>query len=105
LKKIIVNVCLNRIEKHEPLPLEDDSTVVARDLGPEAESLSHERSRQIRAALADLPPHYRAVIELRHFNDLSYAEIAEALDRSLGDVKSDLFRARKLLADKLREAV
>jgi RNA polymerase sigma-70 factor (ECF subfamily) len=105
LKKIIVNVCLNRIEKHEPLPLEDDSTVVARDLGPEAESLSHERSRQIRAALADLPPHYRAVIELRHFNDLSYAEIAEALDRSLGDVKSDLFRARKLLADKLRETV
>jgi len=36
---------------------------------------------------------------------LSYAEIAETLDRPLSDVKSDLFRARKLLAEKLKEAL
>jgi len=105
LKKIVVNVCLNRMEKRETLPLEDDSQVVAHDCGPEAESLSHERSNQIRAELTALRPHYRAVVELRHFNNLSYAEIAEALDRPLSDVKSDLFRARKLLAEKLRETL
>jgi RNA polymerase sigma-70 factor (ECF subfamily) len=105
LKKIVVNVCLNRMEKRETLPLEDDSKVVAHDYEPETESLDRERSKQIRAALTALPLHYRAVIELRHFNDLSYAEIAETLDRPLSDVKSDLFRARKLLAEKLKEAL
>ena len=43
----------------------------------------------------------RAVIELRHFQDLSYLEIAAALGRPLSDVKSDLFRARRLLAQAL----
>jgi RNA polymerase sigma-70 factor, ECF subfamily len=105
LKKIVVNVCLNRMEKRETLPLEDDSKVVTHDHEPETESLDRERSNQIRAALTALPPHYRAVIELRHFNDLSYAEIAEALNRPVSDVKSDLFRARKLLAEKLKEAL
>jgi RNA polymerase sigma-70 factor, ECF subfamily len=105
LKKIVVNVCLNRMENRETLPLEEDTKLAAHDAQPEVESLNHERSNQIRVALATLPPRYRAVIELRHFNDLNYAEIAEALDRPLSDVKSDLFRARKLLAEKLRETL
>jgi RNA polymerase sigma-70 factor (ECF subfamily) len=39
---------------------------------------------------------------LRHFQDLSYTEIAEQLNLPLSDVKSHLFRARRLLAEKLR---
>ena len=50
-----------------------------------------------------LPPRYRAVIELRHFQELSYEEIAATLNRPLSDVKSDLFRARKLLAQQLTQ--
>jgi RNA polymerase sigma-70 factor (ECF subfamily) len=53
-------------------------------------------------ALLGLPPRFRAAIELRHFQELSYAEMAEALNRPLSDIKSDLFRARKLLAEILR---
>jgi RNA polymerase sigma-70 factor (ECF subfamily) len=49
-----------------------------------------------------LPPHYRAAIELRHFQELSYAEIASALDIPLSDVKSHLFRGRKILAQRLK---
>ena len=105
LKKIVVNVCLNRMGGQETLPLEDDSKYAADDCEPESESLNQERNNQIRAALVALPPRYRAVIELRHFNDLSYAEIAEMLERPLSDVKSDLFRARKLLAEKLKETL
>jgi DNA-directed RNA polymerase specialized sigma24 family protein len=47
------------------------------------------------------PPHYRVVVELRHYQELSYEEIAEELKIPLSDVKSHLFRARKLLAEKL----
>jgi RNA polymerase sigma factor (sigma-70 family) len=39
-----------------------------------------ERSEQIRSALASLPPHYRVVVELRHYQELSYDEIASELN-------------------------
>jgi RNA polymerase sigma-70 factor (ECF subfamily) len=38
------------------------------------------------------------VIELRHFQEMSYAEMAVELRLPVSDVKSHLFRARKLLA-------
>ena len=68
---------------------------------PEAVQEVRERSDQIREALASLPPHYRVVIELRHYQEMSYDEIAAELNLPLSDVKSHLFRARKLLAEKL----
>jgi RNA polymerase sigma-70 factor (ECF subfamily) len=102
LKKIAVNVCLNRLERREPLTLEDVSLVPASDPGPESQIMAREQNRQIHAALLALPPRYRAAIELRHFQELSYTEMAETLNRPLSDIKSDLFRARKLLAEFLR---
>jgi DNA-directed RNA polymerase specialized sigma24 family protein len=45
------------------------------------------------------------VIELSHFEQLSYAEIAQALGLPLSDVKSHLFRARKRLAKIMRAYV
>jgi RNA polymerase sigma-70 factor (ECF subfamily) len=102
LKKIAVNVCLNRLERRGTLPLEDDASVPGPDPGPESQTIEREQNRQIRTALLSLPLRYRAIIELRHFQELSYIEMAETLNRSLSDIKSDLFRARKLLAEKLK---
>jgi RNA polymerase sigma-70 factor (ECF subfamily) len=103
LRRIAVNVCLNRLERREMLPLDPEAPLAGTDASPEDRSIEAERSRQIRRALASLPPRYRAAIELRHFQELSYAEMAETLDRPLSDVKSDLFRARKLLAERLKD--
>lgn len=72
--------------------------------GPEGDFLAAERGAELRRAILALPPHYRAVIELRHFQDRSYEEIAAALGLPLSDVKSHLFRARKLLRVALGEA-
>ncbi len=71
--------------------------------GPEANYLAAERGTELRRALLTLPPHYRAVIELRHFQELSYEEIAASLSLPLSDVKSHLFRARRLLRAVLGE--
>jgi RNA polymerase sigma-70 factor (ECF subfamily) len=68
---------------------------------PERLYLAGERQTQLRTALLSLPPHYRAVIELRHMQDLSYDEIAAALQLPVSDVKSHLFRARQLLRKSL----
>ena len=102
LRRITVNVCLNRLEGREALLLDPEAPLAAADPSPEAQSIAKEHTGQIRQALAGLPPRYRAAIELRHFQELSYAEMAEALERPLSDVKSDLFRARKLLAERLK---
>ena len=70
---------------------------------PESARERAELSEAVRAALAGLPAPYRAVIELRHFQDMRYADIAAALQLPLSDVKSHLFRARKLLAEALKD--
>ena len=47
--------------------------------------------------LAGLPVRYRLAVALRHVEDMSYAEVAEALGRPLGSVKSDVHRGIALL--------
>jgi RNA polymerase sigma-70 factor (ECF subfamily) len=104
LKRVVVNVCMNRLETQRPDSTLDEETTPLPDPdpGPELKTLSHARDEMIRYELNRLPSRYRLVIELRHFQDLSYEEIAKELKRPLGDVKSDLFRARKLLAERLK---
>lgn len=53
--------------------------------------------------LKKLKPHYKEVIELRYFNELSYKEIAEKLNQPISNVKVKLLRAKKLLATIISE--
>ena len=105
LKRIAVNVCINRIEAVKSASSLDDESAPAPDPNPDPEALTVNRARdeRIRTELSQLPPRYRIVIELRHFQELSYEEIAAELKRPLSDVKSALFRARKLLAERLKD--
>jgi len=95
--RIVVNECLNlRRARHssEPLPPTFETEGGAFDAIAAAEA--HE---QIQAALLALTPEYREVVVLRHFADLSYEEIAEAIGVPEKTVKSRLFSARKRLAE------
>lgn len=49
--------------------------------------------------IKQLKPHYQKVINLRYFNELSYAEIAKELGEPVNNVKVKLLRAKKLLAE------
>lgn len=68
---------------------------------PEAVALSTERRETVRAALARLPEHYRLVLTLRFFNDLSYQEIASHTGLDANTVGVQLLRARQLLKREL----
>ncbi len=46
-----------------------------------------------------LKPHYQQVINLRYFNEMSYADIARELGEPINNVKVKLLRAKKLLAE------
>jgi len=66
------------------------------------EITSHAEEESRAARLIDsLPEHYRIVVVLRHQQDLSYEEIAEALNLPLGTVKARIHRARALLKDRI----
>ncbi len=60
-----------------------------------------ERDGRFERAIAALPPKHRSVLALREVEGLSYEEIAETLKCRPGTVMSRLFKARRLLAQKL----
>lgn len=72
---------------------------------PNAEALMIERERMLRVegALEKLPRRQRAVLVLKAYEGLSYAEIAEIMETSASSVESLIFRARKKLLESLEE--
>jgi RNA polymerase sigma-70 factor (ECF subfamily) len=102
VRRVAANVCLNHLESQKITVELNDEKDADETQNLEKQVEVRERSEQIRAALASLPANYRAVIELRHYQEMSYEEIAIELKIPLSDVKSHLFRARKLLAEKLK---
>jgi RNA polymerase sigma-70 factor (ECF subfamily) len=72
---------------------------------PLEQTLDHEIQAVIEAALGELNPNFRAVLVLREIEGLSYEEIAEILEISLGTVKSRILRGREALRGRLAERV
>jgi RNA polymerase sigma-70 factor (ECF subfamily) len=114
LYRIVTNLSLNQIRRKAPPTISLDTPrpcqppdaeppqVPDPAAGPSDQLLQAEAQNQIRDAILALPPMDRAVIELRHYQALSYEEIAVVLDTSLSSVKSRLFRARRKLRDMLQ---
>lgn len=73
--------------------------------GPEPDRIleNREAMERLEEVVGDLPPHYKAIILLRHDQELSYEEIATILDLPLGTVKARIHRARNLVVKMLRE--
>ena len=69
----------------------------------QAEDILERRNQQaiVREQLEQLPDRYRIVLLLRHFRELTYGEMADILSMPIGTVKTQLFRARNLLKDRL----
>ena len=70
---------------------------------PVDEAQRRELREQIDAALLELSPEHRAVVQLREFEGLDYAAIAKVIGCSIGTVMSRLHYARKHLQKLLRE--
>lgn len=73
---------------------------------PYQTALDQENHELIEAALKSVSPNYRAAVVLREVEGLSYEEISEVLEISLGTVKSRILRGRealrRVLVDQLR---
>ncbi len=98
---IALNLCRNqaRTRKRRPAAISLHPAFEPADHapGPEARALESEAGRDWRDLLRGLPGPMRSAVVLRHVVGLSIAEIAEALERSEGTVKSDLHRGLERL--------
>jgi len=104
--RIVRNTCLDRIAKgrlRRSAPLDEGRV---RSTAPNAELvLAREREHaRLWTAMSTLSEEHREILNLRHFQDLSYAEIAELIGVAEGTVMSRLFRARRALAKVMRES-
>ena len=114
LFRIATNNCIDFIRKKrvqtvsidQPMEGDDGSNirfdVRDDDLDPNQSMLKQQRKRFLNMAIDRLPEKYRKLVELRYFKELSYEEVAQELQIPLGTVKAQLFRARELLNQELK---
>lgn len=104
LAAIVSNLGRNRSRRKQPATAGLDVVPeAAADDAPLPDRVVERRetARMWRSRLDALPNRYRRAVELRHVSGLSYPELAEALDRPLGTVKSDVHRGVRLLREAL----
>ncbi|MBV8781014.1 MAG: sigma-70 family RNA polymerase sigma factor, partial [Phycisphaerae bacterium] len=99
LKRAVVNESL-RLLRPPKMTMVSDEQPDTSDT-PVAGLIENETVKQVRAAIEKLPDHFRAALVLCEYENLSYVEIAQALDASVPQVKTWLHRARRKLAEML----
>jgi RNA polymerase sigma factor (sigma-70 family) len=100
-KKKLNNISLDQTGTHEdsaPMTIPTDTP------DPEENMISQQKVILLRSIVAKLKPRYRKLIELRYFHEYSYEEISEELELPIGTVKAQLFRARELLYNILKNS-
>ena len=108
LYRLCSNICIDFLRRRRrqqtvPLTFEDadgeEQTYAVPDVQPlPEEQVELKLTREtLAAAMAQLLPEHRAVLQLRVVNEMSYEQIADVLDIQIGTVKSRLSRARNQL--------
>ncbi|MCA4781953.1 sigma-70 family RNA polymerase sigma factor [Empedobacter stercoris] len=100
MKRIMVNLNLEKLKKKNTLPFEDyEKLIITQDDDEDIED--NFDYQQLLEVVHNLPPQYRQVFNLYVFEEFTHQEIAEMLNISVGTSKSNLSRARNLLKQKL----
>jgi len=104
--RIATNRCLDYLGKKSPPPADDSfdratENAVDNQKRPDDTIELAEISVLLKNEINRLPVIYKTIITLYHLDENSYAEIGKILNMPEGTVKSYLFRARKMLRQKL----
>jgi RNA polymerase sigma factor (sigma-70 family) len=116
LFKIAANNCIDFMRRNNRFPnsidlnteneggMDHTSNIASPALTPEEKIIEKQKIKVMREVVEKLKPHYRLMVELRYFKELTYEEIATQLDLPLGTVKAQLFRAREFLYEILKNS-
>ncbi|HZT58283.1 MAG TPA: sigma-70 family RNA polymerase sigma factor [Pyrinomonadaceae bacterium] len=111
LHRIAVNQCISRQRRarvRAETGIEDEVKATGERFlstgereSPASATEKRERTEAVRKAVASLPPELREVVVMKEFEDLTFQEIADALQIPLSTVKSRLYTALKQLRMRL----
>ena len=97
LHRIALNVVRNRSRGSRPRLVELNGSEPDQGPGPEVGVLLKLEMDELAARVAGLPARYREAVVLRHVQELSYQEAADALGQPVGTVKANVHRGLKML--------
>lgn len=103
LSKIAVNECLMFLRRKKQLVIAVDEEQMPAETADTAAILEQIAARDILRYIRQLPDGYRTVLNLYVFEELSHKDIARMLQISENTSKSQLFKARALLKQKIQE--
>ena len=106
LHRITVNECLRKKRAGISVTVSIEGKGVdppdmKRESRPDEISITRIEYDRLLRAMSALDTRHRSVLVLRYFNDLSYREIADALEIPLGTVKSRLNQSLKYLKEQM----
>ena len=91
------NTCIDEFRRRKRRAYDEPGEIVDTSPTPLQHVSRTQRADRLREALEQLPPMYREVLVLYHFEHKKYSEIAEILDVPMGTVMNRIFRARRKL--------
>lgn len=101
LIRIGYNTAINSLNRRkEYLPLADMDIASAEDT-PEETEIRRITQEAVRCATSTLPQAYKVCVDLYFFYGMQYREISKTTGFPVGTIKSNIFRAKKILKDKL----
>ena len=102
--RVVTNLCYDVGRKRKPQEkVEVLETIASDDMSADNVIAVDQRSTQIKTALEEIPQRQCTAIMLCYFQGLSNREAADVMDVSVNALESYLVRARRNLADILRE--
>jgi RNA polymerase sigma-70 factor (ECF subfamily) len=114
LFKIASNNCIDFLRKKKGITVSIDTKdendnektipIECSRPNPEQDFIKKQKANIMRSEVSRLKERYRKLIELRYFQEFSYEEIAQELKLPIGTVKAQLFRARELLFNTLKNS-
>ncbi len=102
LRRAVVNESLRILRQPRMAAMEEDYHVGSTD-SPDSRLVERETVLQVREAIDKLPENFRAALVLCEYENMPYAQIAETLNASVPQVKTWIFRARRQLAEMLKD--
>lgn len=104
VRRVVLNTLLQQLRKRPKIIGSERLAEIAVDDVPDFDELLQPiSSRQIVALLQELPKGYSLVFNLYYLEDKSHQEIAALLSISVGSSKSQLFKAKRALRQKIQE--
>jgi RNA polymerase sigma-70 factor (ECF subfamily) len=106
ITRIAYNTAINTITRRkEYTSLANEEMLTDAALTPEEEQIRRVTKEVLLEAVNELPEQYAVCLDLYFFHDLPYKEICIITNLPVNTIKSHIFRAKKMLRDKLIEVI